>query len=172
MQAFRDGFWPAWEADDPLAQKGYQKLAYASLCSGITLAQCGLGSVHGLASPLGAFFPIPHGVVCGTLVAAAARCNIDALRQREPDSPALRKYAEAGILLSGRMYTSESAAQDGLVGLLEEWTRRLSLPRLGEFGMNEDDIGRVVANCRGGSMQTNPLVLTDDELAALLRERL
>jgi alcohol dehydrogenase len=38
--------------------------------------------------------------------------------------------------------------------------------------MNEDDIGRVVANCRGGSMQTNPLVLTDDELAALLRERL
>jgi alcohol dehydrogenase len=172
MQAFRDGFWPAWEADDPLAQKGYQKLAYASLCSGITLAQCGLGSVHGLASPLGAFFPIPHGVVCGTLVAAAARCNIDALRQREPDSPALRKYAEAGILLSGRMYTSESAAQDGLVGLLEEWTRRLSLPRLGEFGMNADDIGRVVANCRGGSMQTNPLVLTDDELAALLRERL
>ena len=172
MQAFRDGFWPAWEADDPLAQKGYQKLAYASLCSGITLAQCGLGSVHGLASPLGAFFPIPHGVVCGTLVAAATRCNIDALRQREPDSPALRKYAEAGILLSGRMYASESAAQDGLVDLLEEWTRRLSLPRLGEFGMNEDDIGRVVANCRGGSMQTNPLVLTDDELAALLRERL
>ena len=172
MQAFRDGFWPAWEADDPLAQKGYQKLAYASLCSGITLAQCGLGSVHGLASPLGAFFPIPHGVVCGTLVATATRCNINALRQREPDSPALRKYAEAGILLSGRMYASESAAQDGLVDLLDEWTRRLSLPRLGEFGMNQDDIGRVVANCRGGSMQTNPLVLTDDELAALLRERL
>jgi alcohol dehydrogenase len=70
------------------------------------------------------------------------------------------------------MYASESAAQDGLVGLLEEWTRRLYLPRLGEFGMNADDIGRVVANCRGGSMQTNPLVLTDDELAALLRERL
>ncbi len=172
MQAFRDGFWPAWEADDPLAQKGYQKLAYASLCSGITLAQCGLGSVHGLASPLGAFFPIPHGVVCGTLVATATRCNINALRQREPDSPALRKYAEAGILLSGRMYASESAAQDGLVDLLDEWTRRLSLPRLGEFGMNQDDIGRVVANCRGGSMQTNPLVLTDDELAELLRERL
>ena len=168
MQAFRDGFWQAWRPDDPLAQKGYQKLAYASLCSGITLAQCGLGSVHGLASPLGAFFPIPHGVVCGTLVAAATRVNIQALREREPNNPALRKYAEAGILLSGRMFTSESAAQDGLVDLLEQWTQRLSLPRLGEFGMTEDDIGRVVANCRGGSMQTNPLVLTDDELAALL----
>ena len=172
MQAFRDGFWQAWEADDPLAQKGYQRLAYASLCSGITLAQCGLGSVHGLASPLGAFFPIPHGIVCGTLVAAATRCNIDALRQRGSGSPALRKYAEAGMLLGGRAYTSESAAQDGLVELLEQWTRHLSLPRLGEFGMDGDDIGRVVENCRGGSMQTNPVALTDDELAALLRERL
>jgi alcohol dehydrogenase len=172
MQAFRDGFWQAWETDDPLAQKGYQKLAYASLCSGITLAQCGLGSVHGLASPLGAYFPIPHGVVCGTLVAAATRSNITALRSRLPDSPALRKYAEVGILLSGRMFSSGSAAQDGLVEILDQWTRRIRLPRLGAYGMQQQDIARVVANCRGGSMQTNPLQLTDGELAALLAERL
>jgi len=172
MQAFRDGFWQAWEVGDPLARKGYQKLAYASLCSGITLAQCGLGSVHGLASPLGACFPIPHGVVCGTLVAAATRCNIAALRARQPDSPALRKYAEAGILLIGRTFSSESAAQDGLVELLQQWTERLSLPRLGAYGLQDGDIAKVVKNCRGGSMQTNPLVLTDEELATLLRERL
>ena len=172
MQAFRDGFWPAWTAGDPQADEGYRRLAYASLCSGITLAQCGLGSVHGLASPLGAYFPIPHGVVCGTLVAAATRVNIAALRARAPDSPALRKYAEAGVLLSGRMHTSEDAAQDALVDLLEEWTERLDLPRLGAFGMSSTDVDRVVANCRGGSMQTNPLVLENAELAALLEDRL
>jgi alcohol dehydrogenase len=172
MQAFRDGFWPAWAGDGAGADEGYRRLAYASLCSGITLAQCGLGSVHGLASPLGAFFPIPHGVVCGTLVATATRVNIAALRARAADSPALRKYAEAGVLLSGRMHTSESAAQDALVELLEEWTERLELPRLGAFGMTASDLGRVVANCRGGSMQTNPLVLEDAELAALLEARL
>ncbi len=172
MQAFRYGFWQAWTADDPLAQQGYQKLAYASLCSGITLAQCGLGSVHGLASPLGAFFPVPHGVVCGTLVGAATRVNIQALRAREPGSPALRKYAEAGLLLSGKMFASEQAAQDGLVDLLDEWTARLDLPRLAEFGMRKQDIPRVVANCRGGSMQTNPLELGDEELAGLLQMRL
>lgn len=172
MQAFRDGFWQAWDENDPRSRQGYERIAYASLCSGITLAQCGLGSVHGLASPLGAYFPIPHGVVCGTLVAAATRVNICALRAREPGHAALRKYAEAGILLSGRAFDSESAAQDGLVETLERWTVSLGLPRLGEFGMAAADIPRVVATCRGGSMQTNPLVLDDGELAELLESRL
>ena len=95
-----------------------------------------------------------------------------ALREREPGSPALRKYAEAGVLLSGKMFASESAAQDGLVDLLDEWTTRLSLPHLADFGVQPEDIPRVVANCRGGSMQTNPIVLTDSELASLLQTRL
>jgi alcohol dehydrogenase len=172
LQAFRDGFWAAWEQDHPQAAAGYSQLAYASLCSGITLAQAGLGSVHGLASPLGAFFPVPHGVVCGTLVAEATRVNIRALRERDPTGPALRKYAEAAVLVTGRMYRDEAAACDGLVATLEEWTERLALPRLGTYGMTETDLPRVVANCRGGSMQTNPLVLTDEEVAELARARL
>jgi alcohol dehydrogenase len=172
MAAFRDGFWAAWEGDGPDAADGRARLAYASLCSGITLAQAGLGSVHGLASPLGAFFPIPHGVVCGTLVAEATRVNIRGLRERDPDGIALKKYAEAGVLLSGRLFRSEAEAQDGLVALLEEWTERLDLPRLSAYGMKAADLDRVVGNCRGGSMQTNPIVLTDDEVAGLARARL
>ena len=172
LQAFRTGFWAAWEPDHAQADAGYGHLAYASLCSGITLAQAGLGSVHGLASPLGAFFPVPHGVVCGTLVAEATRINIRALRQRDPDGPALRKYAEAAVIVTGRMFNSEAAACDGLVETLQEWTARLGLPRLGAYGMTEDDLPRVVANCRGGSMQTNPLVLTDAEIEELARARL
>lgn len=171
LQAFRDGFWAAWEGGAEAAE-GRARLAWASLASGITLAQAGLGSVHGLASPLGAFFPIPHGVVCGTLVAEATRANIAALREREPDNPALTRYAEAGVLLSGRLFRDAREAQDALVTLLREWTERLCLPRLSAFGMREEDIDRVVANCRGGSMQTNPLVLEDAELAQVLRARL
>ena len=172
LQAFRRSFWAAWEPDHPEAAAGYSGLAYASLCSGITLAQAGLGSVHGLASPLGAFFPIPHGVVCGTLVAAATRTNIRVLRARDPQGPALRKYAEAAIILTGRMHNSEGTACDALVETLETWTDRLKLPRLSSYGMTEDDLPRVVANCRGGSMQTNPIVLTDDEVAEVARARL
>lgn len=172
LQAFRDGFWPAWEDGHPQAATGYTQLAYASLCSGITLAQAGLGSVHGLASPLGAYFPIPHGVVCGTLVAEASRANIKALRARDPKGPALQKYAEAAVLLTGQMFPSLDAACDGLADTLQAWTDKLGLPRLSAYGATEQDIPRIVANCRGGSMQTNPLVLTDEEVAELVRSRL
>jgi alcohol dehydrogenase len=172
LAAFRDGFWSAWELEHPDAAAGFSRIAYASLASGITLAQAGLGSVHGLASPLGAYFPMPHGVVCGTLVAEATALNIRALRQREPESPALAKYARVGRLLTQRDHPSENDAQDALVSLLREWLERLELPRLGSFGMAGQHLQAVVANCRGGSMRTNPLELTDAELTELLLERL
>jgi len=165
MEAFRDGLFAALEGDP----EGRARIAYGSLQSGICLAQTGLGSVHGLASPLGAFFPIPHGVVCGTLLAEATEVNIRALRERAPDSRALAKYARVGVMLSG---AAPDVALAALVDTLRDWTRVLELPRIGAYGMGEEDIPRVVASCRGGSMQTNPLVLTDAELAGLLRSRL
>ncbi|MGR4068903.1 iron-containing alcohol dehydrogenase [Billgrantia sp. C5P2] len=172
MQAFCRGFWPAWEMDHPEAGRGYGQIAYASLMSGITLAQAGLGSVHGLASPLGAFFPIPHGTVCGTLLAEATATNIAALQAREPSDPALAKYAEVGRLMTGVRELSDGEARDALTTTLRDWTQRLDIPRLGAYGMNQDDIERVVAGARGGSMKTNPLELTDDELGKLLSSRL
>ena len=148
------------------------RMAYAALLSGITLAQCGLGSVHGLASPLGAYYPIPHGVVCGTLVATCTAFNIDALRERAPDSVALDKYAEAAAILCGRSFGSRQAGWQALVNLLAEWTARLDLPRLGDYGLNAGGLDQVVAHSRGSSMQTNPVVLSDAEIRACLQERM
>jgi alcohol dehydrogenase len=147
-------------------------MAYAALLSGITLAQTGLGSVHGLAAPLGAFFPIPHGVACGTLVAAATALNIRVLQAREPGSPGLARYARAGEILCGRTFPDADAARAALVDQLQRWTDEMGLARLGGFGMTEADVDRVVANSRGSSMKTNPVVLTDAEIGDLVRERL
>jgi alcohol dehydrogenase class IV len=38
--------------------------------------------------------------------------------------------------------------------------------------MTEADIDRVVKNARGNSMKTNPVQLTNGELAALIQSRL
>lgn len=170
MKAARDGLLALY-ASAGNAEARLQ-MAYAALASGITLAQVGLGSVHGLAAPLGAFFPIPHGVACGTLVATATRINIENLRTREPAHPALEKYALVGRLLSKQGHLDQTAAHTALIETLEAWTRELKLPRLSHYGVTPADIPRIVANSRGSSMKTNPVLLEDSEIAAILIARI
>ncbi len=171
MEAVRDGLL-AWYEGGAGAAMGREKMAYAALLSGITLAQVGLGSVHGLAAPLGAFFPIPHGVVCGTLLEAATRVNIEAMDARDAANPALAKYARAGRLLHGMKHMNGVEARGALLQTLEEWTRCMRLPRLGEFGVTAADFPHVIAHCRGSSMKTNPIVLSDAEVGDILQARL
>lgn len=170
IEKVRDALLPLYEGQGE-ASEHREAMAYAALLSGITLAQVGLGSVHGLAAPLGAFFPIPHGVVCGTLVAEATRMNITALTLRDKLNPALGKYAQIGRLLAMRDL-DDAEAYIALLDTLENWTRRLQLPRLGYYQVTQSDIPRIVANSRGSSMKTNPIALTDEEIAGVLLARL
>jgi alcohol dehydrogenase class IV len=171
IRAVRDSLHD-WYFDRGDVAQHRANMAYAALLSGITLAQVGLGSVHGLAAPLGAFFPIPHGVVCGTLVAECTRVNIALLQQRQPNSDALWRYAHVGKVMRRDMTLSERDGLKALVEVLERWTEELDLPKLSAYGMRESDLPHVVANCRGSSMKTNPIVLADDEVTAILLKRL
>ena len=148
------------------------QMMYASLLSGINLAQTGLGSVHGLASPLGAFFPIPHGVVCGTIVAVATEINIEAMQAREPDNVAIRKYAKLGRLFTDNLDLNDNDALTALVSYLTNLTIKMDLPLLKEYGVRSEQLDHVVAHSRGSSMKTNPIVLTDDEIRSVVFKRL
>jgi alcohol dehydrogenase len=181
LAAARDGLRPWFDeaaagrgAAGPgsVAAAARERMAYAALCSGICLAQAGLGSVHGLASPLGAQYPIPHGVACGATLAAATRVNIAALEERDPGSVALSRYAAAGWLFSGHAGADDREARSSLVPALERLTARLRVPRLSAFGITESSIPALVADSRGSSMKTNPIALTDDEIATILRASL
>jgi len=166
LEAFRRGFFAAWEGTGDAARAGRSLIAHASLMSGICLAQAGLGAVHGLAPPLGALFSIGHGIACGTVVAEATDVNVTALRARAADGPALRKYAQVAEILTGK------ADAEALVALLRAWTDRLALPRLSAFGIGAADIPRIVAGSRGSSMKTNPVALTDDEIGEIVARRI
>jgi alcohol dehydrogenase class IV len=174
LEAARDGLL-AWHADPdgPGAPAARTRMAYASLLSGLCLANAGLGAVHGLASPLGAQFPVPHGGACGATLAAATAANVAALEAREPTSLALPRFAHLGRLLGRLRDTApHDLARAALVATLAEWTRRLGVPGLATWGIDEVAIPAVVADGRGSSMRTNPIVLTDDELAGILRASL
>jgi alcohol dehydrogenase len=170
MEAVRDGLM-AWYQGGEGAAAGREHMALAALLSGICLAQTGLGSVHGLAQPLGSFFPIPHGVVCGALVAAATQVNIEVMLAREPENPALAKYAKVGRLFMDREGADDDSAREGLIRTLRDWTRLMKLPLLSILGVKEADFTRIVAHSRGSSMKTNPVVLSDAEIERILRFR-
>lgn len=170
MKATRDGLLALYRNPDDAPAR--ERMAYAALISGITLAQVGLGSVHGLAAPLGAFFPIPHGVACGTLVAEATRLNLTALTERAPEHISLDKYAQVGRLLARDSSLDQTTAHERLCAILDDWTKALDLPRLSHYGVTRDDVPRIVANSRGSSMKTNPVLLTDAEIAGLVEARL
>lgn len=157
-----------WFHQGAEAEQAQESMAYAALLSGICLAQTGLGSVHGLASPLGAFYPIPHGVVCGTLVAEATRQNICAMRSREKNNPNLAKYEQLARVLTQR----PRADLEDLLGYLDDLTVDLNLPLLGDYGVTEEHIPHIVAHSRGSSMKTNPIVLTDLEIDEIVRKRI
>jgi len=171
LRAVRDGLLP-WYRGGVDACDVQDKMAYASMTSGITLAQVGLGSVHGLASPLGAFYPIPHGVVCGTLVAAATKVNIESLLAREPDNIALAKYARIADVLAQKRHASQEVAWQALIDLLSSWTEQMRLPHLTRYGVQITELDKIVSHSRGSSMQTNPIVLSDDEIKSILLKRL
>lgn len=171
LRAARDGLIPLYISNGSDAD-ARERMAYASLVSGINLAQTGLGSVHGLASPLGAYYPVPHGIVCGTLVAAATEVNINAMFEREPDNPALDRYARISEVLHQQRFSSRDESLQHLVSLLKQWTEDLQLQGLSHYGLDHSGLDHVVTNSRGSSMKTNPIVLTDEEIKSVLVERL
>jgi alcohol dehydrogenase len=179
---------PAWHAAsragaavvDTATARG--AMAWAALCSGIALANAGLGAAHGLVAPLGARFGIHHGAGCGALLAAVTRANLAALAARAPGSPALARYAEAGRLLTGSPVAgprpaedratdgafTDEAARDELVAALDRLTVQLGIPGLAALGVTANAFPALVSESRGSSMRTNPIVLTDAEIEGIL----
>jgi alcohol dehydrogenase class IV len=144
-------------------------LALASLFGGLALANAGLGAVHGFAAPIGGLFDAPHGASCAALLPAVLRVNLRALRQRRPDGPALARYREIAVIVTGR---PDAEADDG-VAWVEALVRALAIPGLSRWGASEADVGRVVAKARlASSMKGNPIELDDVELAEIARASL
>jgi alcohol dehydrogenase class IV len=150
---------------EPLNLAAREEMSLASLCSGMALANAGLGAVHGFAAPIGGMFPAPHGAVCAALLAPVTEMNLRALRERDASHPSLLKYAEAAALVTG-----DTAAQaEEIVPWLRALTAELRIQPLREFGIGADDFEAITHKAsRASSMKGNPISLTDQELRRCL----
>ena len=146
------------------------EIAYAATISGITLANAGLGVVHGFAQPLGSFFGIPHGVVCGTLMAAANRVTARKLvNEGLSNATAFKKYVEIGKLFTRSHMKSDSYYLDYCINALERLTSELQLPLLSDYGVEEKHFDEIVAFT---GLKYHPIKLDEDDLKEILRQRL
>jgi len=143
-------------------------MSFAALTSGICLANAGLGAVHGFASSIGGLYNIPHGVICGTLMAVTNELNIKKIRKGYGNPGALSKYAVLGEMFLDEKGKSEDHYIDGFIDYLRLLTDELHLSGLKKYGIKEDDLQII---CSQTEIKNNPAKLETSDLMEILLER-
>ncbi len=157
----------AWENGENInARSG---MAYAAMLSGITLANAGLGLIHGFASSVGASFEIPHGVVCGTMMAVVNRYNIHSVLSESDKGNLAKKYVFLGKIFSGIENRENEWYLKFVADYLDELTIRLEIPRLGMYGVSTADLEKIAS---ATDHKSNPVRFEKGQLIEMLRERL
>jgi alcohol dehydrogenase class IV len=154
------------KGDDRAAR---EEMALCSLFGGLALANAGLGAVHGFAGAIGGMFSAPHGAVCAALLPSVIRKNIEALKNRAPNNPALPRYDEIAVIVTG----NRSAKAIDAAAWTSDLCQRLDIKPLGAYGMKESDIPIVAEmSTKASSMKGNPIVLDLEELSEILHQAL
>lgn len=154
-------------------------MALGALFGGLALANAGLGAVHGFAAPIGGMFPAPHGAVCAALLAPVMEVNMAALAVRGTGTPVLKLWEQGGpklnryeVLACLLTHRTDATVADG-VAWLRQLAQDLGIPPLRSYGLTERDVPAICRKAAAASsMKANPVVLTDDELAAILKNAL
>ncbi len=142
-------------------------LGLTSLYGGMALTNAGLGAVHGFAGPIGGMYDIPHGAVCGILLPYVFRANINALKERNPDSEIIQRFSTVVRKITGM----ENPTMEQGIQWLIELVEKIKIPRLSEYGLSRTDFPTIVEKARvASSMKANPIILTETELLHILEE--
>jgi alcohol dehydrogenase class IV len=145
------------------------ELAFASLLSGLSLSNAGLGIVHGFAGPLGGLLNAPHGALCAAVLPHGMAVNIRALRERAADHDALDKYRRIARLLAD----NSQAEPEDAVRYVSDLCRSLGVSSLRSYGLTHSGISDLVAKAAGASStKANPIQLSTSELVEIAERAL
>ena len=146
------------EPTNPEARNG---MAVAQYIAGMAFSNVGLGLVHGMAHPLGAFYDIPHGVANALLLPYVMEFNMPAAKAK------YRKIAEAMGIDTAKM--SDDEAAQAAVDAVKKLAISIKIPqKLSELNVKEEDLGKLAESafndvCTPG----NPRKVTVEEIKAL-----
>lgn len=151
---------------DPDDLQARAAAAYGAMCSGIALANSGLGAAHGFASGLGGLYDIPHGLICALFIRPVLRANAEVIRE---DCRLLYQTA----LEQGVADKQGAAAQDDpvqwLIGEIDSLFSVYDLPvNLKGFAVDPGQIPEIAHRSSGSSMSGNPRELPQEEREAII----
>ncbi|MFZ5573362.1 MAG: iron-containing alcohol dehydrogenase [Thermodesulfobacteriota bacterium] len=142
-----------------------EDMSLVSLFGGLALANAKLGAVHGFAAAVGGMFDAPHGLICARLLPFVMAMNIKALRERGP-ADGMNRYETASRLLTGEPDAPAESGIEWVAGLCDD----MKIPELSRYGVTPDHFTEVVVRAqRTSSIKGNPVELTTEELAEVLR---
>lgn len=140
-------------------------MAMAAYLSGITLANAGLGAVHGLAGTIGGMYNVPHGVICSSLMPSANQVTLRKLRTSGDPTGALAKYAQVGEIFSRNNGKSADFYSDFLVDLMREWKSYMRIATLSECGISAIALREIATH---SDSKNNPIALGSDDLEEIM----
>lgn len=144
--------------------KGAEEMALGQYIAGMGFSNVGLGLVHGMAHPLGAFYGTPHGVANAVLLPHVMAYNANCTNDR------YRAIAKAMGVKNIEEMTIEQA-RHAAVEAVKQLNKDVGIPStLREIGVKESDISELAKAaladvCTGG----NPRDTNLEEIEALYR---
>ncbi|EOI53054.1 lactaldehyde reductase [Enterococcus gilvus] len=144
-------------------QVAREDMALGQYLAGMGFSNVGLGLVHGMAHPLSAWYNIPHGVACATLLPTIMRFNKEYT---------VEKYREiAKVLQLAEKDADLETVRDAACNEISRLSEAVGIPKtISELGVKEEDIPQVAADalkdvCTPG----NPREVEVAEIIALYR---
>lgn len=148
-------------AGDP---KGVEEMALGQYVAGMGFSNVGLGLVHGMAHPLGAFYNTPHGVANAVLLPTLMAYNADFTGEKY-------RAIAAALGVKGTETMPIAEARKAAVAAVQKLSTDVGIPaKLSEVGVKAADIPALAQAafadvCTGG----NPRDTNVSEIEALYR---
>lgn len=117
--------------------KGREDMALGQYLAGMGFSNVGLGLVHGMAHPLSAWYDIPHGVACASLLPTVMKYN------KEFTGNKYREIAKALNIKDAESRSIEDI-RDAACEAIDALSKKVGIPAtISELGVKEADIAKI-----------------------------
>lgn len=141
-----------------------ENMAIAACASGMAMANAGLGAAHGIAAGLGALTPLPHGLICGVALPFVMEFNINC---------GVLKYCDIAEKITGKIYGNKEEGAKEAVSLVRELNQKIGLPEnFGSYRFDKSTIPKIAEASMGSSMAKNPVPVTFEQCADIIKKLL